>query len=345
MNPAFLKKSLLLLAIAASLSVVVSSETVASQPAASTVLVDIIPTTTKKNVDSKALLTGLKQSDFRVLDNGKEVPIQSFKAGATRGTRPISLWLIVQCPEALPPDWHSEFMRSKTQLLKPALASLDKEDVVGVAHWCDDGAASVDFVPAHDADAALTALDKVLSQKAMDFNGVQNRSGELAMQKMLELVVEDAQRTKPSRLPVFLFLYGDHCGVYEHEADRILQKVLETSGVVFGISDGGVGFNPDMLFANHQINFVVHYYSQQTGGEYYTATNASLFPSALDFILMQLHFRYTLGFTPAALDGNRHELKVEFTKDARARFQGVDLKFRQSYVPVAEPAAAPTSQP
>jgi hypothetical protein len=91
-----------------------------------------------------------------------------------------------------------------------------------------------------------------------------------------------------------------------------------------------VRFNPDMLFANHQINFLVHYYSEQTGGEYYTATNASLFPAALDFILTQLHFRYTLGFTPPVVDGNRHTLKVEFTKDARARFQGVALRFGQT---------------
>ncbi len=335
MNPALFKKPALILAIAAALSMIASSRATASEAAASTVLVDVIPATTKKNVDTKALLTGLKREDFRLLDNGKEVPISGFNVGATRGTRPISLWFIVQCPEALPPDWHSEFMRGKTQLLKPALASLDKQDVVGVAHWCDDGSASVDFVPAHDADAALAALDKVLSQKAMDFSWVKNRDGELAMQKMLELIVDDAQQTKPSRLPAFLFLYGDHCGLYEHEADRILQKVLETSGIVFGISDGGWRFNPDMLFANHQINFVVHYYSQQTGGEYYTATNASLFPAALDFILTQLHFRYTLGFTPAVVDGNRHTLKVEFTKDARSRFQGVDLKFRQTYVPVA----------
>ena len=281
MNVSGFRKSALILAISASLSTVASAQTVSPEPAPSTVLVDVIPSTTKKNVDSKALLTGLKGADFRVLDNGKEVPIHSFDVGATRGTRPISLWFIVQCPEALPPDWHSEFMRGKTQLLKPALASLDKQDVVGVAHWCDDGSASVDFVPAHDGDAAVAALDRVLSQKAMDFRWVQNRDGELAMQKMLELVVDDAQRTKPSRLPVFLFLYGDHCGLYEHEADRILQKVLETSGVVFGISDGGWRFNPDMLFANHQINFVVHYYSQQTGGEYYTATNASLVPAVL----------------------------------------------------------------
>jgi hypothetical protein len=166
MNPALLiKESALMLAIAVSFCTVASLRVMAAESASSTVLVDVIPSTTKKNVDSKALLTGLKQDDFRVLDNGKEVPIQSFKAGATRGTRPISLWLIVQCPEALPPDWHSEFMRGKTQLLKPALASLDKEDVVGVAHWCDDGSASVDFVPAHDADAALAALDKVSARK------------------------------------------------------------------------------------------------------------------------------------------------------------------------------------
>jgi hypothetical protein len=344
MKPILSSRAGLVFAMALSVCLVATSQTKppnSTPPTVSApVLVDVIPDATKPGVDPKALLTGLKREDFRLLDNGKEVPITGFKMGATRGTRPISLWFIVQCPEALPPDWHSEFMRGKTQLLKPALANLDKQDVVGVAHWCDDGAASIDFTPAHDPDGALAAVEHVLGEKAFDFRSVDNRQGELAMQKMFQLIVDDAQRTKPSRLPALLFLYGDHCGLYEHEAQRILQQLLETSGIVFGISDGGVHFNPDMLFANHQINFVIHYYGKETGGEYYTATSASLFPAALEFILTQLHFRYTLAFEPPVVDGKRHTLKVEFTKDARARFPGVDLRFRQTYVPVAV-----TSQP
>jgi len=36
---------------------------------------------------------------------------------------------------------------------------------------------------------------------------------------------------------------------------------------------------------------------------------------------------------PASLDGKRHELKVELTKEARKRFPATELSFRPEYVP------------
>lgn len=55
--------------------------------------------------------------------------------------------------------------------------------------------------------------------------------------------------------------------------------------------------------------------AKQTGGLYFTVT-PSEYERTLDTILMQLHFRYELGFIPPAIDGKRHELKVELTKTA-----------------------------
>jgi hypothetical protein len=54
---------------------------------------------------------------------------------------------------------------------------------------------------------------------------------------------------------------------------------------------------------------------------------------------MQLHFRYQIGFIPPAIDGKRHELKVELTKEARAKHKGVRLRFRTEYIPVSEEPA------
>ena len=51
---------------------------------------------------------------------------------------------------------------------------------------------------------------------------------------------------------------------------------------------------------------------------------------------MPLHFRYELGFVPAAIDGKRHELTVELTKEARQRHKGARLRFRPEYIAVAE---------
>jgi hypothetical protein len=56
--------------------------------------------------------------------------------------------------------------------------------------------------------------------------------------------------------------------------------------------------------------------AKHTGGEYFYVPPAE-YEKALDAILMQLHFRYELGFIPPAIDGKRHELRVELKKAAR----------------------------
>ncbi len=298
------------------------------------VLVDVIPEYTKTELRTRAitLATDLKREDFRVFDNGKEMPVRSFDVGAEHTTRPIALWLIVQCPAGLPPDWHSDFMRGRTQILKPALAHLDPEDAVGVAHWCDNGDAFVDLPPGHDANAALASLNELLSNHPISG---EDRTGELAMQKLIRMVVENTQRTKPDRFPVLLFLYGDHCATYPKEAEKIIEAVLETSGIVFGMSDGGWPYNPEANYNGYgQINYLVHHYSRETGGQYYTTVNPQLFSAAVDYIISQVHLRYTLGFKPLLIDGKRHSLKVELTKEAQNRFRGIQLRFRQDYVPV-----------
>ena len=58
--------------------------------------------------------------------------------------------------------------------------------------------------------------------------------------------------------------------------------------------------------------------------------------AALERILMQLHFRYELGFIPPAIDGKRHEFKVELTKEAKVEHKRVRLRFRPEYIPVRE---------
>ena len=297
------------------------------------VLVDVIAESAKKTaLRTRALLTDLQKEDFRVFDNGHEMPIHSFDIGAQHDTRPIVLWLIVQCNLGLPPEWASGFLRGKTQFLRAALSDLDMNDAVGVAHWCDDGAASIDLPPGHDPDAALAAVDHVIN---LDPVHGENRKGELAMQRMIRITVDNVHQAKLDRLPILLFLYGDHCATYIAEANRIIEDVLETSGIVFGLNDNGYPFDPEGMSRDGQLFDLVHYYSHDTGGAFYSSMDPKLFSAALDYIVAQLHLRYTIGFKPLVKDGKRHTLKVELTKDARKRFPVTELRFRQEYVPVA----------
>jgi len=280
------------------------------------------------------MLTDLKREDFRIFDNGHEMPIRTFDVGVQNTTRPIALWLIVQCEEPLPENWHSQFMQGKTSVLRSALNHLSADDAVGVAHWCDDGKAVIDLKSGHDPDAALAKVEEVLGQKAIQG---ENRAGELAMQKMIRLVLKNTHETPPGRLPIFLFLYGDHCATYVDEANAILRDLLETSGLVFGLNNNGVRFDSELMQRTGQIFYLVHSYSQETGGEIYSSADPTLFSNALDYILTQLHLRYTIGFKPRKLDGKRHTLKVELTPEARKKYPAAELRFRPEYIPIAVP--------
>jgi hypothetical protein len=208
----------------------------------SLVLVDVIAENTKTALHTRELLTDLQREDFRVLDNGHEMPIRTFDTGALHSARPIALWLIVQCNMGFPVEWASTFVRGKTQMLAPALAHLNKGDMVGVAHWCDDGKYAIDLPAGHDSVAALAKVDELVNEGV--HQGA-NRSGELAMQGMIRAVLQATRTIDPPRLPIFLFLYGDHSGTSPVEADAILEDLLENSCLVFGLNDNGYQVGPD----------------------------------------------------------------------------------------------------
>jgi len=101
---------------------------------------------------------------------------------------------------------------------------------------------------------------------------------------------------------------------------------------VFGIRDYE---SPNLYFIIGEQAKINHYMAKHTGGQYFSVP-PSEYERALDAILMQLHFRYELGFIPSAIDGKRHELKVELTKEAKREHRGVRLRFRPEYIPVLE---------
>jgi hypothetical protein len=289
------------------------------------------------------LLTSLKQTDFRLFDNRSEVSIRSFDTRAT--ARPIVLWLIVQCNMGFPDNWASGFLRGKTQYLKPALQHLNRDDLIGVAHWCDDGESRIDVAPGADVDAALKGVEEILGGKAISG---ENRTGELAMQRMIRAVDESTRSSKPphspvlqirpememTRLPIILFLYGDHSATLTGEANAIISDVLETSGMVFGLSDARFLWGPSEEDSRGKTWNLVHVYAGNTAGQYYSTPHPELFAPTLDYIITQLHLRYTLGFQPAKLDAKTHELRVELTKDAQNRFPKTTLRFRAEYIPL-----------
>jgi hypothetical protein len=77
---------------------------------------------------------------------------------------------------------------------------------------------------------------------------------------------------------------------------------------------------------------VAHFLAAKTGGQFFSV-DPKMFATALDDILVQVHFRYVLGFKPSAFDGKVHKLQVKLTDAAIQRFPPMRLSFRPAYIP------------
>jgi hypothetical protein len=146
-------------------------------------------------------------------------------------------------------------------------------------------------------DAALRRVEEIIGTKPILGN---NRTGELAMQRMIRSVGAATREAKPPhavglqirpevdnpRLPIFFFLYGDHCATYTAEANAIIADVLETSGMVFGLGETEYLRGPPGRFEGAgQTWNLVHYYAGNTGGQYYSTSHPELYADTLDYII------------------------------------------------------------
>jgi hypothetical protein len=293
----------------------------------SLVLIDVISHEAKNGLP----IRDFQKADFRVFDEEKEVSIASFEAGAGNA-RPVILWLAVICNEGGKVGGSREFV-GKEAYFRPALDHLEEHDSVGIAHWCDNGETQLDLLPTEDRDSPIRVLAETIKPISFHTGGDSDAVGEVTYRKMLRLIIQDAHRRNPQPLPVIVFLDGDHTGQPRSELDPVVNDILETSGIVFGIKDQNAPRCCGLMIGEQ--GQISHYVANYTGGEYFSAP-ASGYAAALDKILMQLHFRYELGFVPPVIDGKRHKLKVELTKEARDKHKGVRLRVRREYIPVRE---------
>jgi hypothetical protein len=270
----------------------------------------------------------LKRDDFKILDNGRPVSIKTFDTG--EAMRPIALWLVAQCNM---PDWQAQgsglFARQIDRFL-PALRSLGERDSVAVAHWCDDGQSKVDLQPTTDIEQAIASLEQVLEPEPDKPS--HGRSGEVALQKTLQLIVDTTRSMPSERVPVIVFLYGDYSAMPKGEANQFIGELLATSAIAFGLRDSRSPHYFSFPVSGEQ-GSIANYIARQTGGEYFQVTPET-YAWGLREILQQLHGRYELGFVPGALDGKRHTLRIKLADHAAVPGKTVRLRYRAAYVAI-----------
>jgi hypothetical protein len=170
---------------------------------AAPVILEVIPTDKRTHGPAE----GLTQDDFEIVEGRSVAQITSLAHGSEGARRPLSLWLVVQCPEEHSySSWVSNgsgFMKGKTTTLTPVQTNLNARDTVGVAHWCDNGEVGVDLLPSTDRVAPQNVLDAVLNTTRTN---VARIPGVNALHNMVIRVRDTARRLTPKALPVIILL-------------------------------------------------------------------------------------------------------------------------------------------
>jgi hypothetical protein len=288
------------------------------------VLIDVIAV----KADTQRPDATLTRDDFQILDDGHLMPVKTFDTGSA--TRPLALWFVVQCNMK---DWEAEgsgLFRGRVDLLRPALNHLDRQDTVAVAHWCDDGQSKIDLPPTPDIDHAAAMIEQVIDP--ITDPSSHGRPGELALQKVLQLIVDSTRSLPHDTVPVLVFLYGDFSSMPRSEADVFVNELLGSSAIAFGLRDKR---SPHTHSLFGEQGAIANYFATQTGGQYFTVTPET-YASGLEQILDQMHLRYELGFRPETLNGKRHKLLVKFTAPGANRHKDVRLRYRAAYIPAPD---------
>lgn len=76
-----------------------------------------------------------------------------------------------------------------------------------------------------------------------------------------------------------------------------MDGVLKTSGIVFGLKNASLPEWPTHWNNTNERGSILHYLSEETGEQYFRVLE-DLYATVLEDILLQLHFRYELGFKP-----------------------------------------------
>jgi len=328
--PRYYFSALMLLA-----AIVVSVPCARSQqqlPAHATVLVNVLASDKHTNLPAE----GLTPEDFEVFDGRAPVKIASFSSASSGTLRPITLWLVIQCPETHPYfDWVSRgsgFLRGKVDTLTPVLQQLGALDTVGVAHWCDDGQSAIDLLPGTDRSAPANSLNALLNSPAIPIGDI---LGENALYEVVLRMRDASVVAAPAALPVIVFFYGDHSGMHHDRVNDLLNRPLGMLPVVYGINNGVVPIQKLPLTDAFTQMHVVHFLGEQTGGEVLSNFHDD-YSKELQHVLRELHGRYEIGFVPQDADGKRHELKVRFAEAARQKSRAVQLRVATEFLALAE---------
>lgn len=256
-------------------------------------------------LDSQSrLVPNLEQGEFTILDNGKPQTITFFQ----NETQPFTVVVMLD---------YSASMTSSLDLLRAAaeqfLLRMLPRDKGQVGAFSDRIEFSGEFT--NDRDDLISAL------RDLQYGNPT---------RLWDAVDQSIDMLKPvdGRKVVLVFTDGDD--TYSKTGfGTVLDHAKQNEVMVYAIGLQSTYFNGQRMVRS-QPDRSLKKIAEETGGGYFELKKTDELAPTFTRVAQELHSLYTLGFSPAALDGKEHKL------DIKMKQTGMAARARKTYIASAE---------
>jgi Ca-activated chloride channel family protein len=269
------------------------------------------------------MVTNLRREDFDVYDDGRRQPLTVF----VNGLQPITAALLVDTSASMTLN-----LELAQQAAEQFVIRMLPGDRVRVGSFSDRVDLSPDFTT--DRDRLLRSLRDTLhiGNPTKLWDAVDQTMTALAPLggRRIILVLTDGMDTA-SRVTsdaIFQRARGDELMIYIVQfrstplANQAEVPLSPTPGMLFGA--------PPPL-DRRALDELIRRLAEQTGGGHFVLGRNDDVNATFTAVMQELHYQFTLGFTPDRADGRIHDLQV------RVRRPGITVRARRSYL--AAPSA------
>jgi Ca-activated chloride channel family protein len=260
----------------------------------------IVPVVTTVTDADGRLVPGLEQDQFEILDNGKPQEITLFENDIQPFTAVVMM------------DYSASMTANLDRLQAAAeqfLLRMLREDTAQVGSFSDKIQFSGEFT--NDRDDLIFAL------KDLQF-GNPTRLYDAINESMAML------REAKNRKVVLVFTDGDDTASRVGMGD-VLDRARDEEVMVYSIGLESEYFNGQRRVRTRP-DRGLRRLSDETGGGYFELKKTDELGPTFSRVAQELHSQYTLGFTPATLDGREHKLVV------RVKQPGMNARARRTYI-------------
>ena len=264
----------------------------------------IVPVITTVIDSNGRLVPGLEQDQFTILDNGKPVDIVSFENDVQPFTAVVMM------------DYSASMTANLDRLQAAAeqfLLRMLPEDQAQVGSFSDKIQFSGEFTS--DRDDLIFALEDLQFGNPTRLYDAINES--IAMLRQAE-----------NRKVVLVFTDGDDTASRVGMGD-VLDRARDEEVMIYSIGLESEFFNGQRRVRTRP-DRGLRRLSDETGGGYFELKKTDDLGPTFSRVAQELHSQYTIGFSPAILDGKEHKLVV------RLKDPSMTARARRTYIAAPE---------